>query len=508
MHKLLFFFLSLGITAVSAQQKIPAKAPVKKSIQQVYYNEPFRPQFHFTPQKFWINDPNGLIYHNGEYHLFYQHNPFENKWGHMSWGHAVSGDLIRWKDLPVALREENDKMVFSGSIVQDTKNSSGFGAGKDQPAHVAIFTAHDSINQSQHLAYSIDNLRSFQRYSGNPVLDLHTRDFRDPNVFWFEKDKRWIMAVAMPNEKMVSIYSSYSLKKWSFESDFGPQADTSGVWECPDIFQVPVVGEPDQKKWVMFVSQNSSMQYFVGEFNGTRFFNENPYNKIFRPDYGPDYYAAITYKNTPDKIPVSIGWVNNWNYANEIPTKPWKGAMSLPREIAVKKMGNEWILVQQPVKALRSLRSTAEVLKQPITVQTNYKVPFSGQQFEMELEMKAAAPCVAGIKIAVGKKNYFSVSYDATLEQLTIDRTNTTSGFSKQYPYFAKKNAYLKAKNEKIKLRIFFDKSIIEIFANDGELVFTSQIFPEPGDTGISFFSDGNTATFDNVWFWKMKSNR
>jgi len=498
MKKVLLGILLIGTALANAQQKKSAT---------LYYKERYRPQFHFTPQKFWINDPNGLIFHHGEYHLFYQHNPFENKWGHMSWGHATSKDLIRWKELPVALREENNKMIFSGSAVFDVKNTSGLGS-KEQPPHVAIFTAHDSVNQSQHLAYSIDNLRSFQRYSGNPVLDLGTRDFRDPNVFWFEKDKRWVMAVAMPNEKMISFYTSYSLKQWTFESDFGPQADTSGVWECPDIFQVPIIGEPDKKKWVMLVSQNSSMQYFVGEFSGTHFYNENPYNKIFRPDYGPDYYAAITYKNTPDKIPVSIGWVNNWNYANEIPTNPWKGAMSLPRQLAVKKMGSEWILVQEPVKSIRSLRSTAEVLKQPVAVQTNYTLPFKGQQFEMELEMKAAAPTIAGIRIAVGKKNYFSISYDATLEQLMIDRTNTPSSFSNQYPYLAKKNAYLKATNEKIKLRIFFDQSIIEVYANDGELVFTSQIFPEPGDQGIQFFSDGNTAVFDNVWFWKMKGIR
>lgn len=474
--------------------------------QQPYYQERFRPQFHFSSQKNWLNDPNGLVYHNGEYHLFYQYNPFGNIWGHMSWGHAVSKDLVKWKQLPIALREENGIMAFSGSAVVDPKNKSGFAQKKEDIPLVAIYTGHDSLLQTQNLAYSNDNGRSWSRYSGNPVLDIQMKDFRDPSVFWHEPGKQWVMAVVMPNEKMVSFYTSFSLKQWTFQSDFGPQSDTSGVWECPDLIQVPVVGEPNKKKWVLLVSQNSSMQYFVGEFDGAKFYNENPYNKIMRPDYGADYYAAISYKNTPDKIPVTVGWVNNWNYANEIPTNPWKGAMSIPRKLAVKKMGNEWILVQEPIKALRSLRSTAQVLQKSIPVKTKYTVPFKGQCYEMEFDLRPSTTSISGVKIAVGGNRYFSISYDATLEQLYIDRTNTPSGFSKQYPYFNKKNAYLKQQNDLIHLHIFFDKSIIEVYANNGELVFTSQIFPEENDTGIEFFSDGNISVFENVWFWPMKS--
>ncbi len=473
-----------------------------------FYHEKFRPQFHFSSQKNWINDPNGLIYSNGEYHLFYQYNPFGNNWGHMSWGHSVSKDLVKWKQLPVAIREENGIMIFSGSIVLDNKNRSALGPKKEDAPMVAIYSGQDSVLQAQHqnLAYSLDNGKSWSKYSANPVLDIKMKNFRDPNVFWHEPTKRWIMSVAMPNEKMISFYSSFSLKQWNFEGDFGPQSDTSGVWECPDLIQVPIVGEPNKKKWVLLVSQNSSMQYFVGEFNGSKFFNENPYNKIMRPDYGTDYYAAISYKTTPDKIPTTIGWVSNWNYANDVPTSPWRGSMSIPRKLAVKKMGSEWILVQEPIKALRSMRSTAEVLKEPIKVTYNYSTPFKGQSYEMELSIRPGTTSVSGVKIAVGGNHYFMIKYDASIEQLYIDRSNMPSDFSAQYQYFNIKNAYLKTINDLVKLHIFVDKSIVEIFANNGELVFTSLIFPDERDTGIEFFSDGNESIFENVWFWPMKS--
>ncbi len=474
--------------------------------QQPYYQERFRPQYHFSSQKNWINNPSGLVYHNGEYHLFYQHNPFGNTWANMSWGHAVSKDLVSWNSMPLALGQQNGKMSLSGSVVVDPKNLSGFTKQKEEVPLIAVFTSADSLSQSQHLAYSIDHGKSWNRYSANPVLDLKAKDFRDPSVFWHEPSKQWVMAVAMPNEKLISIYTSFSLKQWTFQSDFGFQSDTSGVWESPDLVQVPIEGEPNKKKWVLLVSQNSAMQYFVGEFDGTKFYNENPFDKIFRPDYGADYYGAITYKNTPDKIPVSIGWVNNWNYAEQIPSSPWRGAMSIPRKLSVKKMGSEWILVQAPIKTLRSMRSTAEVLNNPIPVKTNYKLPFGGQCFEMELDIKPSITSISGVKIAVGGNRYFSISYDATLEQLYVDRTNTPSAFSKQYPYFSRKNAYLKQQDERIHLQIFFDKSIVEVYANGGELVFTSQIFPEPGDTGIQLFSDGNIAVFENIWYWPMKT--
>ena len=245
MKKIIFFLLLLSNQIYS----------------QELYKEKYRPQFHFSPAKNWMNDPNGLVYFNGEYHLFYQSNPFGNQWGHMSWSHSISKDLLHWQQLPVALKEENGIMMFSGSAVMDEKNTSGFGKN----AMVAIYTGHTDTLQTQNIAYSNDAGRTFTKFNNNPVLNLRQKDFRDPNVFWYEKNNDWIMCVSHPNEHQIEFYQSKELKDWKSLSVFGPVGDTSGVWECPDLMQVSIEGTKE-KKWVLFTSQNSTMQYFVGEF--------------------------------------------------------------------------------------------------------------------------------------------------------------------------------------------------------------------------------------------------
>ena len=241
------------------------------------YTEPYRPQFHFTPAQNWMNDPNGLVYYQGEYHLFYQYNPFGDTWGHMSWGHAVSRDLVHWQHLPVAIPELGDEMAFSGSAVVDYGNTSGFGTTQN-PAMVAIYTAAKPGNQSQALAYSTDKGRTWQRYAGNPVLDIGSGEFRDPKVFWYEPEHKWVMAVVMAVEHKVRLYSSTNLKQWTLMSDFGPAGAVGGAWECPDLFPLAVDGDPAKTKWVIVVNLNpggiaggSGGQYFVGDFDGTRF---------------------------------------------------------------------------------------------------------------------------------------------------------------------------------------------------------------------------------------------
>ncbi len=334
--------------------------------------ENYRPQFHFTPIKNWMNDPNGLLYFEGKYHLFYQYNPFGNVWGHMSWGHAVSKDLVHWDHLPLAIREENGIMIFSGSAVGDENNTSGFSEKSGQVPMVAIYSGHfipdtsrpDDYQQAQYIAFSLDKGRTWKKYNHNPVLDLHKKDFRDPKVFWYEPGKKWVMAVVWPHEHIVQFYSSPDLKEWIHLSDFGPAGDTKDIWECTDLLEVPVEGETGKTKWVLFNSQQITMQYFVGSFDGTRFTNENPAGKIYRPDYGPDYYAGITYNQLPvGDLPVLIGWANNWIYANDIPTFPWKSAMALPRRLSLRRINDEWILFQQPVSALKSLRETCLGIK-------------------------------------------------------------------------------------------------------------------------------------------------
>ncbi len=245
------------------------------------YQELYRPQFHFTPSQHWMNDPNGLVYHRGEYHLFFQHNPFGSTWGHMSWGHAVSRDLVHWEQLPVAIPELGDEKVFSGSAVVDKENTSGLGTARE-PAMVAVYTAARPGSQAQSLAYSTDRGRTWKRYAGNPVLDIGSGEFRDPKVFWYAPERKWVMVVAKALEHKVQLYSTPDLKTWTHMSDFGPANATGGAWECPDLFPLAVDGDPRRTKWVMLVSLNpgaiaggSGMQYFVGDFDGTTFRADN-----------------------------------------------------------------------------------------------------------------------------------------------------------------------------------------------------------------------------------------
>lgn len=473
--------------------------------EQTIYKEQYRPQFHFTPSKNWMNDPNGLVYQNGLYHLFFQHNPFGNVWGHMSWGHATSKDLIHWKELPVALAEENGTMIFSGSVVSDKINSTGLAKDQKGATLVAIYTGHTDTLQTQQLAFSRDEGMTWNKYNANPVLNLHKKDFRDPNVFWYEPKKEWIMSVSQPIEHQISFYASTNLKEWNLLSNFGPKGDISGVWECPDLMQVPIVGKAGKTKWVLFTSQNSTMQYFVGEFDGTQFLEDKPSSKIHKQDYGTDYYAAVAYHNTPDNQPISIGWVNNWEYANTIPTKPWKSAMSLPRKLSVKKLGDDWVLVQQPTSSLQLLRG-AEQKMNDISVDKIKDLPVSGTSYELSLSIQPSENAVAGIRVAVGGNRYFEIGYNNKTEQIYIDRSHTVNGFNAKYASISKSGTTLKTKEGKIDLSIYFDASIIEIYNGDGTVVFTSQVFPEKTDTGIQLFSDGGMTQFKSIGFWQMKS--
>jgi len=474
--------------------------------EQNLYKETYRPQYHFSPTKNWMNDPNGLVYSNGLYHLFFQHNPFANEWGHMTWGHATSKDLIHWKEMPIAIAEENGVMIFSGSAVLDKDNSASFSNANNKKPLVAIYTAHTETLQTQALAYSIDEGVTWKKYQGNPVLDLHKKDFRDPNVFWYEAKKQWIMAVSQPIEHQISFYASTNLKEWKLLSNFGPAGDLSGVWECPDLMQVPIEGERGKTKWVLFTSQNSTMQYFVGEFNGTNFLVDKPNSTIHKQDYGTDYYAAVSYHNTIDKQPISIGWVNNWEYANTIPTAPWKSAMSIPRKLSVKKIGEDWVLVQQPIPALENLRLIKESISNT-TVSKELILAQKGNKFEMELNMIPSKNAIGGIKLAVGNGHYFEIGYDAAKEIIFIDRSKTNQSFNAKYASINRKEASLKTKEGKIKLHIFFDESIVEIFTADGTVVFTAQVFPGKSETGLEFYSNGSAIQFENIHYWKMKSS-
>jgi fructan beta-fructosidase len=478
------------------------------------YKEKYRPQFHFSPAKNWTNDPNGLVYFDSEYHLFNQYNPYGNKWGHMSWGHAVSADLVHWKHLPLAIPEKDSIMIFSGSAVIDKTNSSRFAKNPGQIPMVAIYTAHviadpskpDDYRQEQHIAYSLDKGRTWTKYSGNPVLDIHKKDFRDPKVFWYENDKKWVMAVVLPHEHRVQFYSSPNLKQWTYMSEFGPAGDVENIWECPDLLQVPIENAGGKKKWVLINSQQTTMQYFVGEFDGRSFHNENPPGKIYRPDFGPDYYAAVTYNLPANQSPVLLGWANNWTYANDIPTFPWKSAMALPRNLSLRKIGPEWILIQQPIPALKSLRTTLHAVDH-ITVSDKKQLPVKGQQLEMQVLFEPGKNSTAGVRLAEGQGSAFVVGYDAQDEKLFIDRAGVgDASFNNKYSGLSRYEVPLSTVNHKINLQIFFDNSIIEVFANGGITVATVQIFPDQKDDRIELFSNGGATRFESVKVWKMRS--
>jgi fructan beta-fructosidase len=469
------------------------------------YKENYRPQYHFSPAVNWTNDPNGLVYSNGEYHIFYQYNPFDNKWGHMTWGHAVSKDLVHWKHLPPAIKEENGIMIFSGTCVVDKNNTSGLGKAGKGPM-VAIYTGHTDTIQSQMLAYSNDNGRTWTKYSHNPILNLHKKDFRDPQVFWYEPKKYWVMIVSLPIEHKVQLYKSKNLLQWTFLSEFGPAGDVSGIWECPALFQVPLADDAAKKKWVLTNSISSTMQYFVGEFDGTTFQNETPADTILRPDEGPDFYAGIVYNQLPAaQKPVMIAWANNWQYANDIPTYPWKGAMTLPRELTLEKNEDKWLLKQKPVDNIEKLKG--QLLADESVLVTDHKTYDTvGRQLEIETEFRPSAG-VSGIKLAVGDGNYVEIGYDAYAKKLYMDRSHCIShSVNKNYDRLARFETSLALDDSIISLHIYFDNSIIEVFANDGTTNMTMQVFPAENDNGVQLFSSGGTATFDKIRMWKMKS--
>jgi len=473
------------------------------------YKEPYRPQFHFTPHHNWMNDPNGLVYYNGEYHLFYQYNPMGNTWGHMSWGHAVSRNLVNWQHLPLAIAEDEKNMIFSGSCVVDKNNTSGFAETPGQVPMVAIYTAHkpDGSLQTQHLAFSVDNGRTWKKYEGNPILDLNKRDFRDPKVFWHTTTKKWVMVVMLPHEHMAKFYGSPDLKNWSHLSDFGPAGDVRGVWECPDLLQVPIVGQPGKSKWVLLTSQQSSMQYFVGEFDGTQFRNENPADTILRPDYGPDFYAGITYNNLPaGHDPVLIAWASNPGYAQATPTSPWRSAMSIPRSMRLKKTGNTFTLLQQPVKQLQALRGPVTELKNKLV--TNEPVFIAkGHVIELDAELLPAQNANCGVRVATGGGQSVIIGYDAASEQLYIDRSNSgNTSFDNQFAATKYTSARVPLQEGKLRLHIFFDKSIVEVFANDGATVITAQVFPTNGHDNIEFFSEKGSMRISTAKLWPLNT--
>lgn len=486
-----------------------------------YYQEKYRLAYHFSPEKNWMNDPNGLVYYKDEYHLFYQYNPKGTRWGNMSWGHAVSKDLVHWEHLPVALEMENDVMIFSGSAVIDQNNSSGLCDSPDGSCMVAIYTAHTESLQTQAIAYSNDRGRTWTKYKNNPVLDLGMKDFRDPKVFWFEQEKKWVMAVALPVEQKVQFYESGNLIDWNMMSEFGPQGFVDGIWECPDLFEL-AVDETGKKKWVLLISYNtdegSDMQYFIGDFDGNTFKNDNTDDLVLTLDYGKDFYAGVTWNNTPDDRRLILGWFNNWKYANEIPTSTWRSAQSLVRELKLQEFPEGIRLIQKPVPALRELRQ-AQNQHSNITIkeEDNFLAleDIQGTQLEIIAEFvykpientaEAQAPASEfGIKVFKGENQETIIGYDVASQSLFTDRTQ--SGDTTFAEGFATKTTGLMpADDGVVRLHIFVDHSSVEVFGNDGYIVMSNRIFPDPAKDAVELYTTGGSVTIKSLDIWELKS--
>lgn len=641
------------------------------------YSETYRPQFHFSPAQNWMNDPNGPIWYKGRYHLFFQYNPSGNTWGNMSWGHATSPDLVHWTQQPLAIPQDDTEMVFSGAVVFDKTNSSGLGTHGNPPL-VAVYTSlhkSDSV-QAQALAYSTDGGTTWKKYAGNPVIDIGSRDFRDPKVFWNAKTRSWTMAVALSAEHKVRFYSSPDLKHWTELSEFGPAGATGGAWECPDLFPLAVDGDPSRVKWVLVVNINpggpqgaSAAQYFVGDFDGKTFtpddsstytppageviadFEDGTYRswtttgtafgsapaagtlpgqqlvtgyqgsglansfidfdastgsltspeftidkpylnfligggnhpisqpdptavnlvvngKVVRTttgqdgealdwthwnvadlagqkaqiqivddntsgwghinadqfvladapalgsvqrahwmDYGADFYAATSVNDEPRGRRVVIGWMNSWQYGQDIPTSPWRSADTFPRELALRTVHGKPQLVQQPVQELNILRTGITRTATTILPDgTDVPLAANGSLLDITATLRAGTAKDFGIKVHTGAGQETRIGYDTATQEIYVDRTRSgASSFSPAFAGVQRAPLTLDSKG-RLDLRIVVDTSSVEVYADDGRVVLTDQIFPDPSSNGVSAYAEGGTAHLDSLRAQRLRS--
>ena len=436
-----------------------------------------RPALRFSPERNWMNDPNGLVYYKGKYHLFFQHNPFANHWGHMSWGHAVSEDLISWEELSVAIPDDELHAIFSGSAVVDYFNTTGFGT-LENPPMVAIFTAHkhDDTHQAQALAFSLDEGLTWKKYEGNPVLDLQIDHFRDPKVFWDLVSESWLMAVVLPKQCKVSFYSSRNLKDWHYLSDFGPFGAVEGDWECPDLFPIFVDGDESKTKWVLLISINpggltggSGTQYFVGDWNGNEFVADDVNTRWV--DHGRDNYAGVTFNDAPNSRRIFIGWMNNWDYAKDFPTDNWRGAMTLSRELTLISKAGNILLASNPVLELDSY--IGEILP----------ADTGSELLEIKTKISMTDGLSTKIRLTGDAGSYFEFGYDAKSKSLFVDRSNAWN----QIPSTHIHRAPIFDQQEILDIRAIVDRSSVEVFAADGTHVITDLLFLSGTNRRVTF---------------------
>lgn len=445
----------------------------------------YRPQRHYTPARNWMNDPNGLVYHQGVYHLFYQYNPFGADWGNMSWGHAVSHDLVDWNELPVAIACTPTEQIYSGSVVVDHGNTSGFGS-LETPPLVAVYTSvSPDGGQAQSLAYSTDGGYQWEKYGANPVLDRASREFRDPKVFSFTAssgEHTWIMVAVEATLRQVVVYSSHNLRDWTFESTIGPFGPDGVVWECPDLFPLPVDGDPERIRWVLLLSTNrigdlvdSSMSYLVGSFDGHTF-EADPAGPWRPVDHGRDFYAAVTFSDAPQNRRIALGWAGNWQYASETPTGEWRGVMSSPRELCLVTTPDGFALVQRLPRNLQAPRVGTGVRDIAI-IPAIPSTTVAGRRYALTVDWRPEPDATLRLDLLAGPRGGIVITYDSRTGHLSLDRRR--SGLVDLHPGFASLNETpVPLRDGRLAMSVIVDECIVEIFADDGAVTFTELAFP------------------------------
>jgi len=459
-----------------------------------FFRERWRPELHFSPRANWMNDPNGLVYYGGQYHLFYQYYPGGLVWGPMHWGHAISSDLLNWKELPIAIYPDTLGYIFSGSIVVDELNTAGLQRGKEKTM-VAIYTYHDPVGekkgkidfQTQGMAYSNDGGTSWKKYKGNPVLNNPgIKDFRDPKVSWYIPEKKWIMTLAAGDR--VQFYSSHNLKEWTYLSSFGEKEGAhGGVWECPDLIRMQDANT-GKEKWVLLVSignggpnGGSATQYFTGHFDGKQFINEEKAAMVKWVDEGTDNYAGVTFYNAPGNHPIFMGWMSNWEYAQQVPTKKWRSSMTIPRQLKIKTIEGHTRLLSQSIPSINRMlrkpqlweKSTLSALQRENYIVDNYAANITIQLSDYPLQDT--------LQLAQwfnDKGDTLEMRYIVSQAVIEIDRTR--AGVKDFHPNFGKIIRGKRISNSNVlNIQLIMDRCSLELFADEGSLVMSVLVFPE-----------------------------
>lgn len=477
--------------------------------------EKYRPAFHHTPRYGWMNDPNGMFYKDGRWHLYYQYNPYGSKWQNMTWGHSVSDDLVNWEHLPEAIRPNGLGSVFSGSCAVDHDNTAGFGSD----AVIALYTSAGT-SQMQSLASSTDDGLTFNIYPSNPVLTLES-EARDPKVFWNDSTKEWNMILAHALDHEMLIFTSPDMKSWTLQSSFGKGLGAQGgVWECPDLFELPVAGT-DEKKWVLMCNINpdgpfggSGTQYFVGDFDGKTFKADTDAAGDVSTkwlDYGKDHYATVTWSDAPDGRRVALGWMSNWQYAADVPTMQFRSANTLPREMGLfRAPDGEVYASSAPSPELEALRGKLAAKVKKTTVgrkARSFALPSeNGGICEILMDIEASKAKTVNIVFSNSQGEKVVMQYDPAAATLSFDRTQSgITDFSEGFPAVTVTPTH--EASGRIALRIFVDRSSMEVFGNGGEFVMTNLVFPRTPYTALSVSTEGGNAKVENLRIYSLKSD-